>query len=71
MISKRQKEVLEFIKDYQAKHTYPPSLNEIRKKMKLASVSTAHFHVEKLQELGFISKKENHPRNQKCDVSCQ
>ena len=63
MISKRQKEVLEFIKDYQAKHTYPPSLNEIRKKMKLASVSTAHFHVEKLQELGFISKKENHPRS--------
>lgn len=63
MISKRQKEVLEFIKKYHAKHSYAPSLDEIRTKFNLASVSTAHFHVSKLQELGYLIKEENRPRS--------
>ena len=62
MITKRQKEVLDFIKNYQDKNSYAPSLEEICKKLKISSVSTAHFHVEKLKELGFISKEENRPR---------
>lgn len=63
MISKRQKQVLDFIKDYQEKYSYAPSLDEIRKKLKLASVSTAHFHVEKLKDLGFLNKEDNQPRS--------
>lgn len=62
MITKRQKQVLDFIKDYQEKHLYAPSLEEICKKLKISSVSTAHFHLEKLKQLGFISKEENQPR---------
>lgn len=62
MITKRQKQVLDFVKDYQKKHSYAPSLEEICKKLKISSVSTAHFHVEKLKELGFISKEENRAR---------
>ena len=63
MVTKRQKQVLDFITDYQERKGYAPSLDEIRKKLKLSSVSTAHFHVSKLRDLGFLSKEENKPRS--------
>src|SRR3989338_6746861 len=63
MITKRQKEVLDFISDYQRRKGYAPSLEEIKKHFKLASVSTAHFHVSKLRDLGLLSKEENKPRS--------
>ncbi len=63
MITKRQKQVLDFIKEYQDKHSYAPSLEDICKKLKISSVSTAHFHVEKLKKLGFINKEDNRPRS--------
>src|SRR3989339_1603998 len=63
MVTKRQKEALDFITDYQGRKGYAPSLDEIRKKLKLSSVSTAHFHVSKLRDLGLLSKKENKPRS--------
>lgn len=62
MITKRQKEVLDFITNYQKSKGYAPSLKEICKKFKLASVSTAHFHVSKLRDLGCLTKEENKPR---------
>lgn len=62
MLTKKQKQVLDFITNYQKRKGYAPSLDEIRKKFKLASVSTAHFHVSKLQNLGLLSKKEHQPR---------
>jgi len=63
MITKRQKQVLDFITDYQGRKKYAPSLEDICKKFKFASVSTAHFHVSKLRDLGFLSKEENKPRS--------
>lgn len=63
MLTKRQKQVLDFISSYHKKKCYAPSLEEIRKKFKLASVSTAHFHVKKLRDLGFIGKQDNRPRS--------
>jgi len=63
MITKRQKQVLDFIASYRKKRGYSPSLEEIRKHFKLASVSTAHFHVKKLQDLGLLEKKYNKPRS--------
>ena len=62
MLTKRQKEVLDFVKSYSKKNGYAPSLQEIQKKLKFASVSTAHFHISKLRDLGYLSKKENKPR---------
>jgi len=62
MVTKKQKEVLNFITSYQKNKGYAPSLEEICKKFKLASVSTAHFHVKKLEELGYLNKKKNQPR---------
>ena len=63
MITKRQKQAIDFITAYQEQKGYAPSLHEIRKKLKLSSVSTAHFHVSKLRDLGYLSKEENKPRS--------
>jgi SOS regulatory protein LexA len=63
MVTKRQKQVLDFITEYQGRKGYAPSLDDIRKKLKLSSVSTAHFHVSKLRDLGLLSKEENKPRS--------
>src|SRR3989339_2235848 len=63
MVTKRQKQTLDFITDYQGRKGYAPSLDEIRKKLKLSSVSTAHFHVSKLRDLVYLSKEQNKPRS--------
>ena len=63
MPTNRQKQVFEFIILYRKKRCYSPSLEEIQKHFKLASVSTAHFHVKKLEELGLLEKQYNKPRS--------
>lgn len=62
MITKRQKQVLDFAKKYIDKHDYAPSLEEIKKYLRLSSVSTAHYHVKILQSMGYLRKEENQPR---------
>lgn len=62
MITKKQQQVLNFITDYQKRKNYAPSLEEICQKLKFASVSTAHFHISKLRDLGYLEKEENKPR---------
>src|SRR3989344_1370038 len=62
MISKRQKEVFSFVKNFIKKKGYSPSLEEVRKYFGLASVSTAHHHIKKLQEAGCLLKEYNQPR---------
>jgi len=62
MLTKRQKQVLDFINSFQKKKGFSPSLEEIKKHFKLSSVSTAHHHVKKLQEAGYLRKESNQPR---------
>lgn len=61
-MTKKQKQVLNFIARYQGQKGYAPSLDEIRRKFKLASVSTAHFHVSKLQDGGYLEKIQHKAR---------
>ena len=63
MITKKQKEVLSFVENYNKKNGYSPSLEEIRKRFKLSSVSTAHYYIKQLDKLGYLEKEENHPRS--------
>ena len=63
MLTKRQKEVLDFVKSYSKKNGYSPSLQEIQKQLKLASVSTAHFHISKLQNGGYITRLDGKARS--------
>jgi len=62
MLTKRQKEVLDFAENYSRKKGYAPSFEEIRKRLKLASVSTVHFHVAKLKAGGYLGKIDNKAR---------
>ena len=62
MLTKKQKPVLDYIKQYSQRRGYAPSLEEIQKKFTLASVSTAHFHVSKLRDAGYLDKVEHRAR---------
>ena len=62
MLTKRQKEVLGFVENYSQKKGYAPSFEEIRKRLRLASVSTVHFHVSKLKSGGYLGKIDNKAR---------
>ncbi len=63
MVTKRQKEVLNFIEKYRKKEGYAPSLEDVKRHLKLSSVSTAHYHVKKLEEFGLLRKGDNQPRS--------
>jgi repressor LexA len=62
MITKKQKAVLDFVTAYTKKQHYAPSNEEIRSHFSLASVSTAHHYLKKLEEGGYLTKEANQPR---------
>ncbi len=62
MLTKKQKEVLDYIRQFSKEKEYAPSLEDIKKHFKLASVSTAHYYVNKLQKDGYLKKESNQPR---------
>jgi site-specific DNA-methyltransferase (adenine-specific) len=62
MLTKRQKEIYDFVESYTIKKGYAPSFEDIRRRLKLASVSTVHFHISKLKEGGYLEKIENKAR---------
>jgi adenine-specific DNA-methyltransferase len=57
MLTKRQKEILDFIEKYIEKNEYPPSIEQIKKHFKLKSVSTIHEHIESLKSKGYLKNK--------------
>lgn len=61
-ISKRQQEILEFIKDEVKRKGYPPSVREIGEAVGLASSSTVHGHLERLELKGLIRRDPTKPR---------
>lgn len=63
MITKKQKEVLDFIKSFAEDRGYSPSLEEVQKHFGLASVSTAHYYVDKLQRDGYLSREAHEARS--------
>src|SRR3989344_821693 len=62
MLTKRQKEILDFIQSYQKKRGISPSLKEIGKHLGLSSLSTIHHHIKSLKDKGYLYHQENHPR---------
>jgi len=63
VIKKQQKEVFDFVKEFSHSRGYSPSLEDIQKKLGFKSVSTAHYHVKKLQDMGFLKKEANRSRS--------
>jgi len=62
MLTKRQKQIYEFIKRSIKENDYAPSLEEIKKHFKLKSVSTVHEHIETLRAKGVLNKAEHQAR---------
>ena len=63
MLTKKQHAVLRFVETHTKKRGYAPSLEEICKQFKLSSVSTAHHHISKLKESGYIDTTKNRARS--------
>ena len=61
-LSKKQKMILEFIKEQQSEKGYPPSVREICNHVGLKSTSTVHSHLKTLEELGYIRRDPTKPR---------
>lgn len=56
LLTKKQKEVLDFVQSFTKEHGYGPSLKEIQNAMEFTSHSTAQFHINQLAEKGFLKK---------------
>lgn len=61
-ISKRQQAIMDFIKSEVKKKGYPPSVREIAEAVGLASSSTVHGHLSRLESKGFIRRDPTKPR---------
>ena len=62
-LTKRQKEIFDFICDYLEREGYAPSLEEIGEQFGLSSVATVHKHVQNLVEKGLLRKAWNRSRS--------
>lgn len=54
-----QKQCLEYLRQYISEHGHAPSLREISEHLGVKSPSTAHFHIERLEQKGFLKKSED------------
>lgn len=62
-LTNRQKEVLDFIKSYIAKHGYPPAVREIGAALGLSSPATTQSHITALENKGYIKKTNSKYRS--------
>src|SRR4029078_2130614 len=61
-LTKRQREIFDFISRYLNRHGYPPTVREIGKAVGLHSSSTVHAHLSKLEGLGVLGGDPRTPR---------
>ena len=61
-LTKRQKEVLDFIVGFLKENDYGPSFEEIAAGMGLASIATVHKHLTALESKGYLKRSFNQSR---------
>lgn len=61
-LTKRQREIFDYISRYLSRHGYPPTVREIGKAVGLHSSSTVHAHLSKLETLGVLKRDPSKPR---------
>ncbi|HIT67277.1 MAG TPA: transcriptional repressor LexA [Candidatus Merdisoma merdipullorum] len=61
-ISKKQSEILEYIKSQIINKGYPPSVRDICEAVDLKSTSSVHSHLETLEKNGYIRRDPTKPR---------
>jgi repressor LexA len=62
MLSKRQREIYDFVLGYVDRHGYPPTVREIGEAVGLASPSTVHAHLANLERAGYLKRDPTKPR---------
>lgn len=62
-LTKRQKEILDFIQNYIQSHDYAPSYREIAEFFHLSSIATVADHIGNLKNKGFLTKDFNEARS--------
>jgi len=62
-LTKRQKEVLDFLVHFHNKHGYSPSFEEIARSLKLTSLATVHKHITTLERKGYVRRGYNQSRS--------
>ncbi len=62
-LTKRQREILDYLNEFIQLHGYAPSLEEIGRRFGLSSLATVHKHLANLQEKGFIKRAWNRSRS--------
>ena len=61
-LTKRQNDILEVIKKFIADHGFPPTVREIGSILNLSSPATTQFHLNRLEEKGYIKKNNSKNR---------
>ena len=62
-LTKRQREILDFLNEFIEEHGYAPSLEEVGRRFGLSSLATVHKHLTNLQDKGFIRRAWNRSRS--------
>jgi repressor LexA len=62
-ITRRQRQVYDFISRFVAEHGYSPSFDEIGKGLELSSLATVHKHVTNLEKKGLLTRDYNRSRS--------
>ena len=62
-LTKRQREILDYLEDFIREHGYAPSLEEIGHRFGLSSLATVHKHLTNLEEKGCIRRSWNRSRS--------
>jgi repressor LexA len=61
-LTKRQKQMVDFLEHYIEEHGYAPTLAEVGQYFGLSSLATVHKHLRNLEVKGFIKRTHNHSR---------
>ena len=61
-LTKRQKEILDFIRSYRNEHGISPTQREIRETFRLSSFGTVQKHLKRLEEKGALAREWNRSR---------
>jgi repressor LexA len=61
-LTKRQKEILDFIRTYRSEQGISPTQREIREKLRLSSFGTVQKHLKRLEEKGALKRDWNRSR---------
>src|SRR5213594_5101631 len=62
-ITRRQRQIYDFISEFVAEHEYSPSFEEIGKGLDLTSLATVHKHISNLEKKGLLTRDYNRSRS--------